>query len=201
MSPGDSEPRIAAIVLAAGAASRMGRLKQLLPYRGRTLVRHAVEQAHQAGFAPIIVVVGAESDDVIAAVQGSPAVVAENSDWQLGMGSSISCGMGRLAQVAPEATAVAILLADQPLVSAKHLHGMQAVLSKDYSAVGAEYNGTLGVPALFSREIFPQLTAMPSNAGAKQLLHSLGPQVNPYPLSEAGADVDTPDDYEQLTSA
>lgn len=179
----------------------MGRLKQLLPYRGRALVRHSVEQAHQAGFAPVIVVVGAESDDVIAAVQGSPAVVAENRDWQLGMGSSIACGMGRLGQVTPEATAVAILLADQPLVSAKHLQEMQGLLSKAYCAVGAEYNGTLGVPAVFDRRIFPQLAGLPPAGGAKQLLHSLGVHVNRYPLSEAATDVDTPDDYEQLTSA
>ncbi len=50
---------VSAVVLAAGAATRMGKLKQLLPYRGRTLIQHAVDQALQAGFDPVVVVVGA----------------------------------------------------------------------------------------------------------------------------------------------
>jgi molybdenum cofactor cytidylyltransferase len=135
----------AAVILAAGAATRMGQLKQLLPYRGKTLVEHAVEQALAAGFDPVVVVVGAEADLVRVAVSERPVTVVENSFWHLGMGSSIAAGVGVLA----EAQSLAIMLADQPLVEARHMREMQALLDRSTApAVAAQYNGTLGVPAL-----------------------------------------------------
>lgn len=192
-------PAVAALILAAGPASRMGRLKQLLPYGEATLVQHAVKQAIEAGFAPVIVVLGTESERVRAALAGMPADLVENPEWQLGMGASIVCGMRALMQKEPEASAVAILLADQPLVAAEHLRGMRALLSPHCSAIAAEYGGTVGVPAIFQRKLFSALLSLPSEAGAKQLLRNSA-NVIAFALSEAAADIDTPDDYARLIS-
>ena len=190
---------IGAIILAAGAATRMGRVKQLLPYRTTTFIGHAIEQARLAGFAPLIVVVGAESAQVRASVAALPVEIAENSNWQLGMGSSIRCGLHALQTTAPEIAAVAILLTDQPLVTGDHLRRMCALLSLDCSAVAAEYSGSIGVPALFQRKVFPKLLSLAPEAGAKQLLRELGEAVRPFPLPEAGTDIDSPEDYSRLT--
>ena len=172
----------------------MGKLKQLLPYCGKTLVEHAVEQALAAGFYPVIVVVGAEADSVRAVLSGRPVVVIENSLWHLGMGSSIAAGMGALL----EAQAVAILLADQPLVEARHLREMQALLdSADTPVVAAQYNGTLGVPALFKCELFEALRSLDPASGARALLHE---RATPFPLPEAAMDIDTPEDFAALRS-
>lgn len=182
----------AGIILAAGAATRMGRLKQLLPYRGKTLVEHAVEQALAAGFDPVIVVLGAEADSVRATLSARPVTLVENSLWHLGMGSSIAAGVGVLA----EAQAVAVMLADQPLVEARHLREMQALLDgSDRPAVAAQYNGTLGVPAVFKRELFEALRSLHPATGARALLRA---QATPFPLPEAAMDIDTPEDFAGL---
>jgi molybdenum cofactor cytidylyltransferase len=184
----------AGIILAAGAATRMGRLKQLLPYRGKTLVEHAVEQALAAGFDPVIVVVGAEADSVRATLSARPVTLIENTIWHLGMGSSIAAGVGVLA----EAHAVAIMLADQPLVESRHLREMQALLdASEAPAVAAQYNGTFGVPALFKRELFEALRSLDPAAGARALLR---PHAVPFPLPEAAMDIDTPQDFATLTA-
>lgn len=184
----------AGIILAAGAATRMGHLKQLLCYRGKTLVEHAVEQAIAAGLDPVIVVVGAEADSVRAALSARPVLVIENSFWHLGMGSSIAAGVG----VLKETEAVAILLADQPLVESRHLREMLALLDAgEARAVAAHYSGTLGVPALFKRELFGALQSLDPAAGARALLRA---EAVPFPLAEAAMDIDTPEDFAVLTA-
>lgn len=192
---------IAAIILAAGSASRMGRLKQVLAYGDTTMVQHAVQQARIAGFDPLVVVVGAESRQVRASVAALPVEIAENPNWESGMGSSIVCGMKALAEGSSGVGAVAILLADQPLVTAEHLLQMRRMLSHDCIGVAAKYKGNLGVPAIFARKMFPALKTLPPHSGAKQLLHEAAAEIASFPLPEAAADIDTPEDYARLISA
>jgi molybdenum cofactor cytidylyltransferase len=184
----------AAIILAAGAATRMGRLKQLLPYCGKALVEHSAEQAIAAGFDPIVVVVGAEAASVRAVLSTRPVRLIENSNWHLGMGSSIAAGVDVLL----DAQSLAILLADQPFVEARHLRDMEAILNRGSAlAVAAEYNGTLGVPALFKRELFGDLRSLDPATGARVLLREYA---TPFPLPEAAIDIDTPEDFAALTT-
>jgi molybdenum cofactor cytidylyltransferase len=190
---------VAAIVLAAGAAIRMGRLKQLLCYRGRTLVQHAVEQVIGAGFDPVIVVVGAEAAAVRLAVAAQRVLVVENERWGSGMGSSVAAGVGWLQQAGRDSEAVAILLTDQPLVTSAHLIAMSSLLQTSEAPIlAAEYAGMPGVPALFRRVMFPALAALKPEAGARQILRDSGVSVVRFPLPEAAVDVDTPEDFETL---
>lgn len=180
----------------------MGKVKQLLSYRGRTFVAHVIQQAMNAGFAPIVVVVGAEASAVRAAVAAQPVEIAPNERWHLGMGSSIAAGVEELQDVAPNSAAVAIVLADQPLVTAQHLKEMRRLLHIERApVVAAEYNGTLGVPALFSRELFVTLTSLPPDAGARHILRDSGIPVTAFPLPEAAIDIDTPEDFAALTDS
>lgn len=193
---------MAAIVLAAGSASRMGKLKQLLPYAGRTFVSHAVQQAVTAGLAPIVVVVGAEADAVRSSVAALPVEIAQNERWQLGMGSSISVGIRQLQETPTYSAGVGILLADQPLVAAEHLQEMRRLLYTGKAPiVAAEYGGTLGVPAFFKRELFGVLADLSPDAGARHLLRDSGFDVTAFPLPEAAMDIDTPADFEALSGA
>ena len=171
----------------------MGRLKQLLLYRGKTLVEHATQQALSADFDPVVVVVGAEVAAVRAALATQPVRLVENPNWHLGMGSSIAAGVGALL----DAQSLAILLADQPFVESRHLRDMQALLDGGSAlAVAAHYNGTLGVPALFKRELFGALQSLDPAAGARALLRA---HATPFPLSEAAIDIDTPEDFAALS--
>jgi molybdenum cofactor cytidylyltransferase len=192
-------PGIAAIVLAAGGSTRMGQSKQLLPFRGKALVEHAVVQAIEAGLHPVIVVAGAQASAVRTAISGLPVEIVQNEAWQTGMGSSIAAGVGRLLEMEPEAAALAILLADQPLVEARHLSAMQELLNgNETNIVAAEYGGTLGVPAFFMRTLFAKLASLSPEAGARQIIRGSGAQVTAFPLPEAAMDVDTPEDYAAL---
>jgi molybdenum cofactor cytidylyltransferase len=188
-----------AIVLAAGAATRMGRLKQLLPFRGETLLRHAIAQIREAGFHRIVVVLGAQSETVAASLAGLSLELVTNPQWPAGMGSSLGVGLQQ-ALATEEPLGVAVLLGDQPLVRAAHLQKMRELFAGDPErVVAAEYSGRLGVPAFFGRMWFDALRALPPDAGAAKLLNS-GIPVTRFPLPEAAFDLDTPADLEKLSA-
>jgi molybdenum cofactor cytidylyltransferase len=178
----------------------MGRLKQLLPFRGKTLIEHAVAQAAEAEFRPIIVVVGAERHAVRDVLENLGVLVVENSRWQTGMGSSITTGVQYLEAAGADSEAAAILLADQPLVTAPHLTQMASLLlQSSASLIAARYGGTLGVPALFKRCLFPRLLSVGAELGARSLLRDSELEVISFDLPEAAIDIDTPDDFAALT--
>ena len=181
----------------------MGRLKQLLPYRGKTLVEHAVEQALEAGFNPVVVVLGAGSGQVRALLAADDRItLLDNPAWQSGMGTSLAAGARYLREQSGQPpSAVAVLLADQPLVTAGHLRRMQEHFecSGETRIVAAEYNGTLGVPAFFPASMLNTLEALKPEEGARSLLRDPNQIVDPFDLPEAAMDVDTPDDFARLT--
>ena len=187
--------RVAAIVLAAGGSSRMGRPKQLLPFRGRTLLRHAVEVALEAGCDPVVVVLGAAADRVTLELAGLPVTAVVNPDWATGPGTSVRTGVAAL----PDAVdATLFLLADQPLVDAEHLRSLgDAHAATGLPMAASGYAGSAGVPALFARECFPDLFALDPAAGAKQLLARDPERVAVVSFPAGAIDLDTPADYER----
>jgi molybdenum cofactor cytidylyltransferase len=193
--------RTGAIILAAGGATRMGQLKQLLAYRGSTLLRHSIEQAIGADFQPIVVVVGSNVQALSESIADEPVKTVHNERWETGMGSSIIAGMRALLDSDQGPEAVAILVADQPLVEAKHLTAMCELLSTGTSMVAAQYRGTIGVPAFFKRELFDALLSLTPEAGARKLLRCSDASVTQFPLPEAAVDIDTPEDFERFISA
>lgn len=179
----------------------MGKLKQLLPYRGRTFVEHVIGEATEAGFGPVIVVVGAEVEAMRGLLAARPVEIVQNDAWRLGMGSSITAGMRRLEEMRTDAAAVAILLADQPLVTVDHLVEMRRLVhTGTAAAVAAQYNGTLGVPAIFKRSVFAALHALTPESGARHLLRESGIEVAALPVPEAAVDIDTPEDFARLVA-
>ena len=180
----------------------MGKLKQLLPYAGETLLGKAVDSAREAGLHPLTVVVGAEADAIQASLAAKPVDIVRNPDWRLGMGSSIRAGAEHLASVHGEIGGVIILAADQPRVQAKHLQALRrALYETGADIVAAAYADTLGIPAAFQRRILNRLKALPPSSGAKALLQDAGLRVEGFPLPEAEFDIDTPDDWDRLVSA
>ncbi len=190
---------VGAVILAAGAATRMGRTKQLLIYRGKSLIEHAVAEAQSAGFDPIVVVVGAEVSAIRDTLAAQRVTIAHNENWLSGMGSSVAAGMHSLCELDTDMPAVALLLADQPLVAASHLEAMRMLFSEENCAiVASRYNGTLGVPAIFKRSLFPALASLSGDTGARTLLRNPEHVVVAFDLPEAAVDVDTPEDFDAL---
>src|SRR5215213_9199249 len=166
------------IVLAAGASARMNEPKQLLRFQGTTLLRRAAQTAVESIYQPVVVVLGANFEKTKAEIEDLPVEIVLNKNWRRGLGSSVKTGIECLLEIAPEAAALVISLADQPLVTAQSLNLFAEKFEQTQSAViAAEYNQTRGVPALFAREVFDDLCRLTGDKGAKPVIekhrHSL----------------------------
>ena len=195
-APASAGP-VALLLLAAGASTRMGRPKQLLPYHGRTLLRHAAETAVASGCTPIVLVTGALHEALVAEVSGLPIQTVHNADWETGMASSIRAGLLALAEIQP--AAVLIMLTDQPLVTPELL---QELIDRQQQSqapiVAAAYGDTLGVPAVFTQTMLPELLQLQGQQGAGRLIAGLGTAVGRVSFPAGLLDVDTPEDYANL---
>ncbi|MEO5968744.1 MAG: nucleotidyltransferase family protein, partial [Bdellovibrionia bacterium] len=109
------------IILAAGESTRMGEIKQLLPWRGKSLLEHAVDAAFGAGIERIVVVYGAHVEKIEPEIIRLGVDRVYNEDWKLGVGTSIRKGVSHVLEAAPSTDGILIQLADQPRVTKKEL--------------------------------------------------------------------------------
>jgi molybdenum cofactor cytidylyltransferase len=192
-------PTIGIIILAAGASTRMGKPKQLLPYQGRSLLRHITEVAIASKNQPIIVVLGANAEIIKPEICQLPVQIVQNLQWGSGMSSSIRTGIETVNALGQNVEAVVITLCDQPFVSPEVINQLvKAYRLTPKAIVASEYADTLGVPALFHHTFFSKLANLKQGEGAKQIIKKYINQVTSVPFLQGKIDIDTPDDYEQL---
>ena len=190
---------IGIVILAAGESKRMGEPKQLLDFRGETLLQHAIDTALSIPDAPVAVVFGARAAEMRAQVNDPRVLVAENSAWREGMGGSLRAGLRALLAAEPYVSAVVFMLCDQPLVSGATLRQLMSTHEQTGCAiVASEYGDTLGVPALFAASLFPELLALNSGGGARQIIHAHPEKVASVPFPDGAIAIDTPADYARL---
>ncbi len=180
----------AAIILAAGASTRLGHPKQLVRLANETLLDRTVRIAGEAGCTPIYVVLGASAADIQQHCALSGATILLNDQWQEGMASSIRLGVHALAVTAAGAI---LLTCDMPAVTPSHLHA----LASTGTLTASRYAARNGVPAFFPRATFPQLLALTGDRGASALLAS-APSLD---LPGGELDLDTPEDLARLTAS
>jgi molybdenum cofactor cytidylyltransferase len=172
----------------------MGSPKQLLPFRGRSLIRFAAETALATQCRPVIVVLGSHAAEIAPVLADLDLQVVENRDWEGGMGSSIRAGVQAAGEQGCES--VILALADQPFVSSGTLKRLiDAYEESAKPVVASQYAGTVGVPALFSRRFFSQLCSLGPSQGCKQLILSCPDESLLLACPEAEQDIDTPEDY------
>ena len=190
---------VAGILLAAGGSTRLGSPKQLLIYEGRTLLRRAAETLLAAGCRPVVVVLGGSVERLTPELAGLDVSTVVNAGWERGMGSSLRVALAALSP-GPEIEAVLLTLCDQPLIKPETLECLLAAWrdAPGRSIAAAEYDGTLGVPAIFGREHFTELATLPDAAGAKPILQRHAAQVVAVSMPEATIDIDTREQYEQI---
>jgi CTP:molybdopterin cytidylyltransferase MocA len=191
--------KVAAIILAAGASRRMGRVKQLLPYNGQSLLLGAVDAALNSQCEEVIVVLGAHADAVQSEISRTTAQIVLNDGWEAGISSSIRCGLAAAEASAP--AAVLLMLADQPLIEAPTIDRLiSAYREADPLVAASQYESggetVYGVPAIFSRAVFPELAGLLGPGGAKNVITRHRHQALFVPAPEAALDVDTINDYE-----
>jgi molybdenum cofactor cytidylyltransferase len=177
---------IAAVVLAAGASTRLGEPKQLVMLGGETLLERAVRTAREAGCAPVVVVLGQAYVKILADSRLEDAVPVINDKWSEGMASSIRLGVSTLGFVAKDAEGVVLMTCDQPAVTAKHL----TLLMLRQEVKASRYAGRNGVPAYFPKKYFSQLMALTGDAGARTLLA----QARYEDLAHGELDIDSVED-------
>ena len=182
---------IAAVVLAAGGATRFGSPKQLAELRGRPLLEHALDAVRAVpALDPIIVVLGAESERIRARVELDDVRVAVATEWREGISASLRAGVA----AAPEAEAVLVTLADQPLITPQVIAAVVDRAGGPRPAARATYGGSPGHPVLIKRILFGEVERLRGDAGARDLLQAHGvAEVECGHLASAH-DVDTPED-------
>jgi molybdenum cofactor cytidylyltransferase len=197
----DSSGPVAVVVLAAGGSSRLGTPKQLVRWRGRTLLRRAAETALAGSSGPVVVVLGAQAAALRAELAGLPVHVAVNRRWRDGMASSLRAG-GRAARAASGRdgpAAILVLTCDQPYVTPGLLRRLVRRFRHGAPLVACAYAGTMGVPALFAAAHLGELLALRGDEGAKQLLVRHHSVVAPVPFARGACDVDSAHDLQQLS--
>lgn len=191
------ETRVAAVILAAGGSSRFGEPKQLIELGGLPLVRKAAMSSLEAGALPVVVVLGAENDQILPALEGLEDVrIALNSRWKSGLASSLAAGLSALAEDA-DVDGALIVLADQPFVDAHSLKNLLDAFGPS-RLVASSYSNTLGVPAVVGREFFAELMQLTGDRGAGPWLRARSSEVTQIPLPVSPLDIDTKDDVALL---
>lgn len=177
----------------------MGRPKQLLPYKGKSLLEHAVDMANDADANPVIVVLGANAALLEKEIDEKKVHIVENKEWEEGMASSIRCGLNTLLHIAPLTDAVILMVCDQPYVSASLLNEL-VVTQKNTGKliVASQYENTFGPPALFYKSIFPELLKLKGNAGARNIVTQHSDDTATVSFEEGKIDIDTEADYTAL---
>ena len=188
---------IAGIILAAGESTRFGQVKQLLDWRGSPFVRVVAQTALEAGLSPVIVVTGANSEKVEAAVKDLNVRTIHNDDWKSGQGSSIKTGIMPLKDNA--VGGAIFLLADQPQVTTSV---MRALVEKHaeglYPIVAPMVIDQRANPVLFDRVAFRDLLSIEGDVGGRAIFHNHRVEYLPWHDDRLLLDVDTPEMYQRL---
>ncbi len=188
-----------AIVLAAGGSSRLGSPKQLLVYRGETLLQRTINAAKQAGIKCIILVLGSNRALILSQTDTAGLDVVENENWQTGMASSIATGINTVKKIQPLPDAVILMVCDQPYISSSILNELIAEQkTTGKPIIACEYENTIGVPALFHQSFFVELANLDGDAGAKKVMRQYPEKVAIVPFFLGIVDIDTQDGYERL---
>lgn len=192
---------VAAIIVAAGSSSRLGRPKQLVMIDGEAMLQRAIRIAHEAGAAPVVVVLGAYRERIEDAVDFGAALIAVNGEWEEGIASSIRAGVRAVEMNAEDAAGALLMSCDQPRVTADHLRGMitRFVLQSEPTVVASAYAGIRGIPAIFPRQAYPDLMALRGDQGARGLFEQRAWRLVSMPLAGGEVDIDEPEDLGKLS--
>jgi molybdenum cofactor cytidylyltransferase len=191
--------KIPVLLLAAGSSSRMGQPKQLLPWGNSTLIEYQILKLLKTGN-PVSVVLGCNAEMIIPVIEKYSITIITNDHWKAGMGSSISCGINQIIKSFPHADGVLIALSDQPLVtslyfgkliSAYHPGEKQIIVSQSES-------GWTGVPALFDKCYYNELSKLSGEEGAKIIINRYRENLIFIDGGEMLQDIDTPESYQVL---
>ena len=187
------------ILLAAGSSSRLGRPKQLLKFHSHTLLQHSLKIAIASNANKIVVVLGANAENIKKEIDYKNIHIAVNSRWQEGMASSIRCGINAMIEINPSMEGVIIMVCDQPHTSTILLNTLLATYQQTKKEIVASgYENIIGTPVFFHRSLFTELLQLTGDMGARRLILQYANKVEVVPFPEGKIDIDTEQDYRKL---
>jgi molybdenum cofactor cytidylyltransferase len=188
--------RIAGIVLAAGGSSRLGRPKQLLPWRGKPLVYTVAQTALSAGLSPVEIVTGSHGEEVEGALKELPVTFVHNPQWEAGQSTSVKAGLCALPEMVGGAV---FLLSDQPQIPDTLIRSLVETHAQTLSPIVApQIDRQRGNPILFDRDTFADFLALEGDAGGRRLFSRHQVTWVEWYGRDLLLDVDTPEDYQKL---
>lgn len=189
----------AAIVLAAGASSRLGTTKQLVDVGGRPMLESVVAAAASWPVDTVVVVLGSGADEILEAVDLGEAVVVVNEGWDEGIASSIRVGLDVLSRE-PGWERAFIVLGDQPAIPGEVPERLlEAMEYSGRPAAVPVYRYERGNPVLFDRGLWPRLMTLEGDTGAAALLRTHPEWVEEVRFDQLPPrDIDTSDDVADL---
>jgi molybdenum cofactor cytidylyltransferase len=195
-----STHRIAAVVLAAGTSSRMGKPKLLMPWKDHTIIEETVDQVLEAGYDSVVVVLGEFWEQVQETLGDRDVKIARNLNYRAGMSGSMKAGV---AFVDAQTTAFAIVLGDQPQIEAKtHKLVMAAYRKKKKGICAPVYEGAYGHPVIFSMDYRTKIFGLQGDQGGAGVIASNASDVGTLELKspEIVGSINTPREYEQYSN-
>ncbi|HVH60921.1 MAG TPA: NTP transferase domain-containing protein [Candidatus Sulfotelmatobacter sp.] len=193
--------RITAVVLAAGASTRMGTAKQLLQIDGQPLVQHVLDNVQRSGVGEIILVLGHSAEAIQRELKLEGAKVVFNENFLQGMGTSLKAG---LAAVDSKVQAALIILADQPFVRPETLDQLIAAHERTRAQIVIPtFRGFRGNPVLLDRSVFPEVMGLSGDIGCRAIFGEHQDGIVKCEVEDVGIllDIDQKQDYESLRNS
>lgn len=191
-------PNIAIVILAAGKSSRLGQPKQLLPFKGKSLLTHVVQIAKQVS-ENVFVVIGSDKKKMEAEIKNEAVDIVFNDAWEEGMASSIRCGLSRVTVKNQNLSSVIFMVCDQPFVTAGLLQNL--IQEKERSGkdiIASAYAEIAGTPVLFDKSVLPELMELQGDIGARKIIVKNKEHVATIDFPLGKMDMDTAEDYRKL---
>ena len=193
--------KVDVLIPAAGSASRMGELKQLMPWKDTTLLGNAIQIGKNCKSRNTYVVLGAQANKVIETIREEGCTFLINANWKLGMGSSLSYGIQEISTQEASPDAILVTVADQPYMNTTHLNTIiDLYATSNKNIIATEYNSKLGVPAIFDRSLFSELKDLTGDIGASNIIKEHQSDSIGVEAGKKLIDLDTQSDYNKHTS-
>lgn len=197
MSGASFDTSVAAVIVAAGSSSRMSAIKQLLPWKRTTMLGYVIKQLEEAGADHIFVVLGAHEKEILKNIDSSTISIIHNKDWSQGMGTSIATAISYMKAQQREFDGLLLAACDQPLVSLTHYKKLINSCINDSRIIASSYNNGMGIPVVFGRSYFDELSILKNDVGAKSIVKNHLDRLIQIDAPEAAIDLDTKEKYEK----
>ncbi len=187
------------VILAAGSSSRLGEPKQLIKFKNKPLLQNIIDHSQVLPFGSKVLILGAYQEEIKKNINAGEFRVIINEEWKEGIASSIRKGVTKSLEYTPNLENILFLLSDQPFVTGELIQELVDTHKKNDKVItGCSYNDTIGVPAIFNKDMFQELCTLKGDRGARVLIKKYSDNVAVVSFDRGSVDVDEPNDYRKL---